>query len=85
MNLAEVAGRLEIHKVVVGPMDNFLRPMLIRNIVQLPFLLIVAGVIGGLIAFGVIGLFVGPVVLAVSYTLLVAWTLAEEGAPAPGA
>jgi predicted PurR-regulated permease PerM len=36
-------------------------------------LLIFAGVIGGLIAFGVIGLFIGPVVLAVTYTLLKAW------------
>jgi predicted PurR-regulated permease PerM len=52
--------------------------------VDLPLLLITAGVIGGLIAFGVIGLFVGPVVLAVSYTLLVAWIQGDESGPASG-
>lgn len=44
-----------------------------RRGADLPLLLIFAGVIGGLIAFGIIGLFIGPVVLAVAYTLLVAW------------
>ena len=39
--------------------------------------MIFAGVIGGLIAFGVLGLFIGPVVLAVSYTLLTFWVLDE--------
>ena len=40
---------------------------------DLPLLLIFAGVIGGLIAFGIVGIFVGPVVLAVAYTLLDSW------------
>lgn len=53
--------------------DNFLRPMLIKRGADLPLLLIFTGVIGGLIAFGVIGLFIGPVVLAVGYTLLADW------------
>jgi predicted PurR-regulated permease PerM len=53
--------------------DNFLRPVLIKRGADLPLLLIFTGVIGGLIAFGVIGLFIGPVVLAVGYTLLVDW------------
>ena len=52
---------------------SFLRPILIKRGADLPLLLIFAGVIGGLIAFGVIGLFIGPVVLAVAYTLLVDW------------
>ena len=39
----------------------------------MPLLLIFAGVIGGLVAFGLLGLFVGPVLLAVAYTLLDAW------------
>jgi predicted PurR-regulated permease PerM len=64
---------LLVWTAVVGTMDNFLRPMLIRRGADLPLLLIFAGVIGGLFAFGVIGLFVGPVVLAVAYTLLNAW------------
>lgn len=64
---------LLIWTVIVGTMDNFLRPFLIRKGADLPLLLIFAGVIGGLIAFGVVGLFIGPVVLAVTYTLLGAW------------
>jgi predicted PurR-regulated permease PerM len=56
--------------------DNFLRPLLIKRGADLPLLLVFAGVIGGLIAFGVIGLFIGPVVLAVGYTLFVDWVSA---------
>ena len=59
--------------VVVGALDNVLRPILIKKGADLPLLLIFAGVIGGLIAFGLIGIFVGPMVLAVTYTLLGAW------------
>ena len=59
--------------VVVVTMDNFLRPALIRKGADLPLLLIFAGVIGGMIGFGLVGIFVGPVVLAVTYTLLEAW------------
>lgn len=64
---------LAIWTMFVGTMDNFLRPWLIRKGADLPLLLIFAGVVGGLIAFGIIGIFVGPVVLAVAYTLLSAW------------
>jgi predicted PurR-regulated permease PerM len=64
---------LLIWSIPVIALDNVLRPILIRRGVELPMLLIIAGVIGGLIGFGVIGLFVGPVVLAASYTLLRAW------------
>lgn len=63
-----------VWSIFVMSMDGFLRPYLIRKSANLPLLLIFAGVIGGLIAFGVIGLFIGPVVLAVSYTLIKAWT-----------
>ena len=64
---------LLIWSIAVGLLDNVLRPILIRRGADLPLLLIFAGVIGGLIAFGVIGLFVGPTVLAVTYRLLEAW------------
>jgi predicted PurR-regulated permease PerM len=60
--------------------DNIIRPILIRRGADLPLLLILAGVIGGLVAFGVIGIFIGPTVLAVSYTLLEAWIKEGEGA-----
>ena len=69
--------------IVVGVLDNVLRPMLIRRGADLPLLLILAGVIGGLISFGIIGLFVGPVMLAVTYRLLGSW-IAEGEKPAPG-
>jgi predicted PurR-regulated permease PerM len=59
-------------------LDNVLRPILIRRGVQLPLLLIIAGVIGGLIGFGVVGLFIGPVVLAVTYTLAKEWVAAGQ-------
>ena len=62
-----------IWSIFVMSMDGFLRPFLIRRNANLPLLLIFAGVIGGLIAFGVIGLFIGPVLLAVCYTLMTAW------------
>jgi predicted PurR-regulated permease PerM len=61
-------------------MDSFLRPVLIRRGAHLPMLLILAGVIGGLIAFGLLGIFVGPTVLAVAYTLLNAWIDEDETA-----
>ena len=64
---------LLVWSLVVVSLDNFLRPMLIKRGADLPLLLIFAGVIGGLISFGLIGIFVGPVALAVTYTLTRAW------------
>ena len=71
---------LLVWTIVVGSMDNFLRPALIRKAANLPLLLIFAGVIGGLFAFGLIGIFVGPVVLAVAHTLFGAWIEEELNA-----
>ncbi len=62
----------------VGSIDNVLRPLLIKRGADLPLILIFAGVIGGLLAFGVVGLFVGPVVLAVAYTEVSAWVDENE-------
>jgi predicted PurR-regulated permease PerM len=64
---------LTVCTVFVALIDNVLKPLLIRRGVDLPLLLLIAGVIGGLIGFGIVGLFIGPVILAVTYTLLVAW------------
>ena len=58
---------------IAGALDNVVRPLLIKRGANLPLVLIFAGVIGGLLAFGIIGLFIGPVVLTVTYTLLGAW------------
>ena len=67
--------------IIAGTLDNVLRPFLIKRGADLPLLLIFIGVIGGLIAFGLIGIFVGPLVLAVTYTLLNAW-MGDGPAPA---
>jgi predicted PurR-regulated permease PerM len=64
---------LLVWTVIVGALDNVLRPILIKRGADLPLLLIFAGVIGGLVSFGIIGLFVGPVILAVTYRLLESW------------
>lgn len=64
---------LLVFTIVAGTMDNFLRPFLIKMGADLPLLLIFAGVIGGLISLGLVGIFVGPVVLAVTYRLLEEW------------
>ena len=62
----------------VALLDNVIRPILIRRGVELPLLLIIAGVIGGLISFGVVGLFVGPVILAATYTLAREWVASGQ-------
>ena len=73
---------LLVWAVVTASLDNVLRPILIKRGADLPLVLVIAGVIGGLLAFGLVGLFVGPVVLAVTYTLLVAWVRAGDQLPA---
>jgi predicted PurR-regulated permease PerM len=70
-----------VWSIAVGLMDNFVRPVLIKRGADLPLLLIFAGVIGGLLSFGLVGIFVGPVVLAVTYTVVDAW-IHEPGAAA---
>ena len=78
---------LLVFVVLAVILDNFVRPVLIRKGVDLPLVMIFAGVIGGLIAFGIMGLFIGPVVLAVAHILLKAWvsggahekTISKEG------
>jgi predicted PurR-regulated permease PerM len=82
---------LLVWTLVVGVLDNVLRPVLIKRGADLPLILIFAGVIGGLMSFGIIGLFVGPVILAVSYRLLESWVAdidrhpGDEVGPAPPA
>jgi predicted PurR-regulated permease PerM len=70
---------LLVFAVLAMTLDNFVRPVLIKKEVDLSLVMIFAGVIGGLLAFGIIGLFIGPVILAVANTLLQAWVSREEG------
>ena len=69
---------LLVFTLVAGGMDNVLRPYLIKKGADLPLLLIFAGVIGGLLSIGIVGIFVGPVMLAVTYRLLEEWVREEE-------
>ena len=73
------ASILLVFTLVAMTLDNVLRPILIRKGADLPLLLILVGVIGGLLVFGLIGLFIGPTILAVAYTLLNEWI--AEGEP----
>ena len=77
-----MASLLLVITVIAGALDNVVRPWLIKRGANLPLVLIFAGVIGGLLAFGIIGLFIGPVVLTVAYTLLGSWVWGGEGATA---
>jgi predicted PurR-regulated permease PerM len=58
----------------ISGVDNVVRPMLISRGSSLPFLLTFLGVLGGVIAFGFVGLFIGPTLLAVGYSLMSGWT-----------
>lgn len=60
--------------LVISGVDNVVRPMLISRGTSLPFLLTLLGVLGGVLAFGFVGMFIGPVLLAVGYSLISEWT-----------
>jgi len=69
--------------IAVSSTDNFIRPWLISRGANLPLILIILGVIGGLLAFGFLGLFLGPVLLAVAWRLVERWT--QQAAARDGA
>jgi predicted PurR-regulated permease PerM len=75
---------LAIWSLAASLLDTVLRPVLVSRSADLPLLLIFVGVIGGFLAFGLLGLFVGPVVLAVAYTFMKEW-IARPPTPASGA
>ena len=66
--------------IVVHVSGPIVRPLLIKRGVDLPMVLIVSGVIGGVVAFGAVGLFIGPVLLAVATSLLESWMADDEAA-----
>ncbi|AOB33718.1 hypothetical protein AKI39_13710 [Bordetella sp. H567] len=80
------ATLLLLWSLFIGTMDNVMRPFLISRGVQLPLLLILCGVVGGLLALGPAGLFIGPVILAITQVMLRSWVdggaLAQD-IPAP--
>jgi predicted PurR-regulated permease PerM len=68
--------------LVVGTADNVIKPYLIGRGSDLPFIIVLLGVLGGAVAFGVIGIFLGPTLLAIGYTVVRDWALAEPVAAA---
>ncbi|PKO50560.1 MAG: AI-2E family transporter, partial [Betaproteobacteria bacterium HGW-Betaproteobacteria-20] len=58
---------------VVSQLDNFLRPIFISSVSPIPFLFILFGVLGGLLAFGLVGLFIGPIILAIIWAIWREW------------
>lgn len=75
-----VAVLFTIWSIFVGALDNILKPFLLGRGAQVPMLVIFMGAIGGFLSSGIIGLFVGAVVLAVAYELFVAWLRGDEPA-----
>ncbi|MGH6933214.1 MAG: AI-2E family transporter [Dongiaceae bacterium] len=69
--------------LVISTIDNILRPYFISRGGRLPFLLVFLGVLGGIVAFGFIGVFLGPVLLAVGFSLAKEWSGGELGNEPP--
>lgn len=65
----------------ISGIDNVVRPILISRGANLPFLLVFIGVLGGILAFGFIGIFIGPTLLALAFALLQHWINSESEAP----
>jgi len=75
---------ITIFLVLVGISDNALKPLLMGRGLSTPVLVIFIGVLGGTLAHGLLGLFVGPIVLAVAWELLIAWGREEQAAAVAG-
>lgn len=70
--------------LIIGGVDNFLKPYLISRGSQMPFLLVFFGVIGGVVTFGILGIFLGPMLLALGLALSREWLeMQARGEPAP--
>jgi predicted PurR-regulated permease PerM len=63
---------------IISSVDNFLKPILISRTASLPILLIALGVFGGILAFGFVGIFLGPVILALALTLVESWSAPSQ-------
>ncbi len=64
--------------LVISSVDNFLKPYLISRGGNLPLVVVLMGVFGGLFAFGFMGLFLGPTLLAVAYSLVSDWISSNQ-------
>ncbi|GLI95368.1 AI-2E family transporter [Methylocystis echinoides] len=66
---------------IVNPTDNILKPLLISNATDVPLVIVLFGVMGGLLAFGLVGLFLGPLILAVLFAVWREWLAADGPRP----
>lgn len=71
--------------VAVGTVDNFVRPWLISHGSDMPFILILFGVLGGALTFGLVGVFIGPTLLAVGHRIVEEWTVGRTLDSTPSA
>ena len=71
--------------LAISSVDNLLRPFLISQGTKMPFVLIFIGVIGGALAFGLVGVFLGPTLLAVAFRLIAEWSASKVPAEDSGA
>jgi predicted PurR-regulated permease PerM len=69
---------LTLFFVVVGILDNVLKPLVMGRGLTTPTLVIFIGVIGGTLAHGIVGLFIGPIILSLAWELTVAWIRADR-------
>ncbi|NIL95201.1 MAG: AI-2E family transporter [Woeseiaceae bacterium] len=72
-----------VYSLIVSGSDAFLKPMLLGRGLETPMLVILIGAIGGAMTMGIIGLFVGAVILSIGYQILRAWMTSEEADAAP--
>jgi predicted PurR-regulated permease PerM len=73
---------LTLFLCVVGALDNVLKPLVMGRGLTTPTLVIFIGVIGGTLAHGIVGLFIGPIILSVAWELMVAWIRNDRTSPA---
>lgn len=76
--MIEAAGVLVWGVCIVSTSDNVIRPLVISGATQIPFLLIMFGVLGGISSFGLVGLFIGPVILAILLAIWREWLHESE-------
>jgi predicted PurR-regulated permease PerM len=74
---------LTLFLVIVGLVDNVLKPLVMGRGLTTPTLVIFIGVIGGTLAHGIVGLFIGPIILSVAWELTVAWIRTDPSDSAP--
>lgn len=81
----EGAGLAAWGALVVSQIDNLFRPLVISSATRIPYLLVLFGVLGGIAAFGLVGLFLGPIVIAVLLAVWREWVLEHDPLLGPGA